>query len=225
MNQNLPVRPSHQRCGDWKRIESSIPFTFVMEVAKAVQAIARLKAWNTQLILFQIKAWFSAIVNWIFQHPTANRRAGSNGNNHSGLLGRMQAAVFAETCWKWRSASLLAEMYKRPTPPRSNGCWCSIPFGIGPNKALMVIHFLTLECNDHDLSSAFLRRRRIYLNSNLKTEEAIGLGISFLKFVCKRQIELWTFPKDVMSLEEWPVRHPFLLFGGLGIGREWILWT
>lgn len=47
----------------------------------------------------------------------------------------------------------------------------------------------------------------------------IHLGISFIYPFVKDK-STWPYAKDVMYWDEWPVRHPFLLFGGLNSNND-----
>ena len=59
----------------------------------------------------------------------------------------------------------------------------------------------------------------------LKDRRSIGLGIAFM-FPYMKDKSTWFREPDVMYYEDWPVRHPFLIFGGLAMDRpEYIeLW-
>ncbi|MEB2782734.1 alginate lyase family protein [Algoriphagus sp. C2-6-M1] len=49
--------------------------------------------------------------------------------------------------------------------------------------------------------------------------KTLGLGISFLyPYVVDK--DTWPYQKDVMYWDNWPVRHPLLLFGGLAYDQE-----
>jgi hypothetical protein len=57
-----------------------------------------------------------------------------------------------------------------------------------------------------------------------KTANGVSLkkGIEFLyPFVANKNS--WTLPKDIMYWENWPVAHPFLLFGYTAYGnQDWL---
>ena len=59
----------------------------------------------------------------------------------------------------------------------------------------------------------------------LEDGRSIGLGIAYM-YPYMKDKESWYKEPDVMYYEEWPVRHPFLLFGGLALDKpEYIdLW-
>ena len=44
-----------------------------------------------------------------------------------------------------------------------------------------------------------------------------GIGFIYPYVIDK---EGWTYPKDVMYWDEWPVAHPFLVFGALQADKE-----
>jgi len=183
----------------------------LMEVAKAVQAIASAESLNSA-DLIQIKAWFSDYLNWIFTHPYGIAER-DNGNNHS-VCWAMQAAVFAELVGNDEVLAYCREMYKTQLLPDQMAADGSFPLELARTKpygySLFTLDAMTTICQ---VLSAPEENLFEFKSENGRS---IGLGISFLSSYVKDK-STWTFPKDVMYWEEWPVRHPFLLFGGLAL--------
>jgi len=178
----IPVRPSHQRCGDWKRnVELFRIHSFWWEVAKAVQAIAS-ETESLNQLSYSIKALVFGL-SWIDSShiPTGPSPSGDNGNNQQRLLGDA-SRPFSQNLSKWRSVGLLpTRCNKDPNscPIKLGLADGSIPFGIGPQQSLMVIHFFNLDANDTTLSSAFLRREDGIYWIQIWKRKKQWLGISF----------------------------------------------
>jgi len=142
----------------------------------------------TQAVLFKSKPGFSVYLNWIF-HLAYGIASGTMA-----IPQRLWVAIasgrFRRTWLEWRSASLLPRVYNQLLP--INGC-DGHSFGL----ARQSLGFSTFypRCKIDTTCQVLSARRRIYLNQNLKTEEAIWLGdIQFLSSYVKRQ-STWTFPK------------------------------
>jgi hypothetical protein len=186
----------------------------LMEVAKAVQAIASAESLNSG-DLIQIKAWFSDYLNWIFTHPYGIAER-DNGNNHS-VSWAMQAAVFAELVGNDEVLTYCREMYKTQLLPDQMAADGSFPLELARTKpygySLFTLDAMTTICQVLSTPEENLFE---FKSANGRS---IGLGISFLSSYVKDK-STWSFPKDVMYWEEWPVRHPFLLFGGMALDEK-----
>jgi len=203
--QILSLRPKPSKlCGDWEEEIGIIDTFILMEVAKkAVQAIASAWSLNSADPYSKIKAWFSDyLIDLHTSYGIAERV--DNGNTTSVCLG-VQAGRFRRTCWKWTKLlrPIAREMYKTPTPPIQIGCWWFIPFVTLARTSLWLFTFFTLDAMNHESVKCFLRRRRIYLNSNSENEEALA-WIFIFKFVCKGPNRLGLFQKMSCIGENWP---------------------
>ncbi|NDA61547.1 MAG: alginate lyase, partial [Chitinophagia bacterium] len=64
--------------------------------------------------------------------------------------------------------------------------------------------------------------QRNYWNFQTTGGKSIQKGIAFL-YPFVQDKSAWPYPRDVMYWDNWPVAHPFLLFGGIGLNQEsWI---
>jgi len=183
----------------------------LMEVAKAVQAIES----STLMVssdLIKIKGWFSEYLDWIYTHPYGIAER-DNGNNHS-VCWAMQAAVFADLVGNQEVLAFCRRMYKETLLPDQMAENGSFPLELARTKpygySLFTLDAMTTICQVLSTQADNL------FEFTAENGRSIGLGISFLApFVQNKS--LWSYPKDVMYWEEWPVRHPFLLFGGLAL--------
>jgi hypothetical protein len=186
----------------------------LMEVAKAVQAIES----STSLApddLKKIKGWFSEYLDWIYTHPYGIAER-DNGNNHS-ICWAMQAAVFADLVGNQEVLAFCRNMYKETLLPDQMAENGSFPLELARTKpygySLFTLDAMTAICQVISTQTENL------FEFTSKNGRSIELGISFLApFVQNKS--LWSYPKDVMYWEEWPVRHPFLLFGGLAFDES-----
>lgn len=185
----------------------------LMEVAKAVTAIESSKSLVPD-DLKKIKAWFSDYLNWIYTHPYGIAER-DNGNNHS-VCWAMQAAVFAELVGNQEVLDYCREMYKTKLLPDQMAADGSFPLELARTKpygySLFTLDAMTTICQVLSTPTHNL------FEFTADNGRSIGLGISFLSPYVKDK-SLWPYPKDVMYWEEWPVSHPFLLFGGLALDK------
>jgi hypothetical protein len=129
----------------------------------------------------------------------------------------MQAAVFAELVGNDEVLTYCREMYKTQLLPDQMTADGSFPLELARTKpygySLFTLDAMTTICQVLSTPEENLFE---FKSANGRS---IGLGISFLSSYVKDK-STWSFPKDVMYWEEWPVRHPFLLFGGMALDEK-----
>lgn len=186
----------------------------LMEVAKAVLAIVDSGVLKGEE-LTGVKDWFSQYLHWITTHPYGIAER-DNGNNHS-VCWALQVAVFSELVGNKEQTEYAKNMYKTVLLPSQMANDGSFPLELKRTKpygySLFNLDVMTTLCQV--LSTP---------NDNLyyyTTTEGKGIkkGIAFL-FPYVEDKATWPKAQDVMYWEEWPVRHPFLLFGGLATDNE-----
>lgn len=186
----------------------------LMEVAKAIQAVEG-SGVITNSEIQQMKAWFGEYLTWMTTHPYGIAER-DHGNNHS-VCWAMQAAVFAKFVGNQEVLDYCKEMYKTvllPTQMANDG---SFPQELKRTKpygySLFTLDAMATLCKVYadDSDNLF----------DFKTNDgkSLGLGISFL-YPYLADKDAWPYQKDVMYWEKWPVRHPFLLFGGLAYDQQ-----
>lgn len=161
------------------------------------------------------KQWFSEYLNWMSTHQ--NGIDEMNAKNNHGTCWVMQAAVFARYAGNEDMMDFCRRRYKEVLLPKQMAEDGSFPLETARTKpygySLFNLDAMATICQT--LSDK---------NDNLWNYTAdegknIEKGIKFVyPYVLDK--ESWTFPKDVMYWDEWPVAHPFLVFGALQTGNE-----
>lgn len=189
----------------------------LMEVAQGVRVMESAKGVDKQLVA-QIKNWFSNYVAWLTTHPYGKDEMHAE-NNH-GTCWVMQVASFAKLTGQQDIIRFCKERYRSELLPNQMTVDGSFPREVRRTKpygySLFNLDAMVMVC--HILSDA---------KDDLWTYEtsdgkSLKKGISFLYPYVKAK-DQWPFAKDVMYWDEWPVAHPFLVFGALRFGQqEWL---
>jgi len=178
------------------------------EVARSVEILEHNKVLPEPTVL-AVKSWFGELVNWLTTHPYGIDEM--NAKNNHGTCWVMQVGMFSRLVDNKQVLELCRERFKNvllPNQMASNG---SFPLELKRTKPYgyslfnLDAFFTTAEIlSDKD--------NNLYAYS---TPAGLNLqrGAEFLfPFVSDKTT--WTYPPDVMYFDEWPVRHPFLLFAG-----------
>ncbi len=186
----------------------------LMEVAKAIETVEG-SGVISALEIQQMKDWFAAYLTWMTTHPYGIDER-DHGNNHS-VCWAMQAAVFAQLVDNREVLDYCKEMYKTVLLPDQMAKDGSFPLELKRTKpygySLFTLDAMATFCQVYVDDSEDLFA---YQTSDGKS---LAKGISFLfPFVADK--DSWPYQKDVMYWDQWPVRHPFLLFGGLAYDQE-----
>ncbi len=179
----------------------------LMEVAQGILIMQNAGCVDKQL-LDTIKKWFSDYLVWLTTHQYG--RDEMNAKNNHGTCWVMQAGSFAKLTGNNEVLDLCRKRYKEILLPGQMGIDGSFPLEISRTKpygySLFNLDAMTMVClilsdKDNDLWN--------YTTSDGK---CIYKGIEFLyPYIADKN--KWTYNKDVMYWNEWPVAHPFLLFG------------
>lgn len=186
----------------------------LLEVAKAILAIQH-SSMLTNKELAGIKSWFSQYLDWITTHSYGIAER-DNGNNHS-VCWALQVAVFSELVGNKEQTVYAKEMYKTVLLAEQMAADGSFPKELKRTKpygySLFNLDVMTALCQVLSIPTDNL--------FDFNTKEGMGIqkGIAFL-FPYVQDKSSWPFAQDVMYWDEWPVRHPFLLFGGLATGNK-----
>ena len=186
----------------------------LMEVAKAIEAV-EVSGVISDAEIQQMKSWFAEYLTWMTTHPYGIDER-DHGNNHS-VCWAMQAAVFAKLVGNQKVLDYCKEMYKSVLLPDQMATDGSFPLELKRTKPYGYSLF-TLDAMA-TLCQVYADDKENLFTYKTKDGKSLAKGISFLyPFVVDK--ESWPYQKDVMYWDEWPVRHPFLLFGGLGYDQE-----
>ncbi|MCQ4914356.1 alginate lyase family protein [Bacteroides nordii] len=161
------------------------------------------------------KEWFASYLNWMVTHPYGMDEMKAK-NNH-GTCWVMQVAMFAKYTEDEKMMKFCSDRYKEVLLPGQMAEDGSFPLEQERTKpyaySLFNLDAMTMICqilstNDDNLWQ--------YTTADGRN---IMLGISYLyPFVADKS--KWTLAPDVMCWEEWPVAHPFLLFGSAQLKDE-----
>jgi hypothetical protein len=155
-----------------------------------------------------VKNWFSEYLRWLVTHQYG--RDEMNAKNNHGTCWVMQAAAFAKLTGNHEILDLCRTRYKKVLLPEQMVSDGSFPLEIRRTKPYayslfnldaMIMVCLILSDKENDLWT--------YTTSDGKT---LRKGIEFMyPYVSDKN--KWPYNKDVMFWEDWPIAHPFLLYG------------
>jgi hypothetical protein len=188
----------------------------MMEVAQGVRVMQQAKCVNAT-DLAKIKDWFSQYLTWVTTHQYGIDEREAK-NNH-GTCWVMQVAVFAKLTDNKTLIDYCKNRYKTVLLPNQMAENGSFPLELARTKpygyALFNLDAMTTICqvlseNEDNLWN--------YVSPNGRT---MKMGIQFMyPFIADKN--KWTYPKDVMYRNEWPIAHPALIFGFNKYGqKEW----
>lgn len=187
-----------------------------IEVAQAVLVMEKAKCADKQL-LASIKSWFSEYIEWLMTHPYSIDEM--NAKNNHATCWVMQVAEFAKLTGDEKILEFCRRRYTDiilPDQMASDGSFPqelrrTKPYGYSLfNLDAMTMVCLILSDKNNDL-----------INYQTPDGRSLRKGIEFLyPFVADKA--KWIYNKDVMYWDEWPVAHPFLVFGADSFGvKSW----
>ena len=187
-----------------------------MEVVQAILAMEKSMVAN-QDVIAACRNWFAQYLVWLQEHPYGQTEKKAE-NNH-GTCWLMQVACFAKftnndtllaRCRQEFEKILEAQMDPNGSFPRE--LKRTKPYGY---SLFNLDAFATL-------CQLLSTPQRNYWNFQTTGGKSIQKGIAFL-YPFVQDKSAWPYPRDVMYWDNWPVAHPFLLFGGIGLNQEsWI---
>jgi len=190
------------------------------EVARAIKVLEEMGYLEGQ-DLEGIKKWFAQYLEWMTTHDYGIAER-DNGNNHS-TCWAVQVGAFASLAGNQKELEFCRDFFKftiLPDQMAGDGSFPkelerTKPYGYSLfNLEAMAMVVQILSTTEEDLWAFELEDGR-----------SIALGIEFM-YPFMKDKAAWPKDPDVMYHDEWPVRHPFLLFGGLALDKaEYIdLW-
>jgi len=169
-----------------------------------------------------IKAWFTEYLDWLTTHPYGQRER-IHPNNH-GVCWSMQVASFADLVGRQAELDWIREQFKTVYLTEMMAGDGSFPAELARTKpygySLFVLDAMAavaqIASTAEDDLWAF----------ELPDGRSLEKGMSFL-YPYIEDKSSWPYPEDVLYWEQWPVRHPSLLFAGLNYSdaRYLQLWT
>jgi hypothetical protein len=189
----------------------------MMEVAQSIMVLEKQHAIKAE-DLIEIKKWFQQYLQWVTTHPYGIDEREAK-NNH-GTCWTMQVAVFAKLVNDKTLLNYCDNRFKTLLLPSQMDLNGSFPLELKRTKpyGYSLFNLDAMYTLAHVLSN---KENNLW---EFKTANGVSLkkGIDFLyPFVTNKNS--WTLPKDIMYWENWPVAHPFLLFGYTAYGnQDWL---
>jgi hypothetical protein len=163
----------------------------------------------------QIKAWFSDFLTWMNTHEYGIDER-ERTNNH-GTCWVMQAAEYARLTENEAMLAYCRERYKTVLLPNQMSPDGSFHMELARTKpygySLFNIDAMAMVC--HILSTT----QDNLWTFQLPGGEGMEKGMSFIVPYIKDK-DSWPLEPDIMYWDEWPLRHPSLLFAGAAYGNQ-----
>ncbi|WP_207535293.1 alginate lyase family protein [Desertivirga arenae] len=186
----------------------------LMEVAQGIIVMEDSKAMD-KAALKGIKEWFSKYLTWLTTHPYGKDEM--NAENNHGTCWVMQVASFAKLTGNKDLMKFCSDRYKTVLLPNQMAIDGSFPRELKRTKpygySLFNLDAMTTLCQ-------ILSTKKDNLwEYKLADGRTIRKGVEYL-FPYVADKSKWPLSKDVMYWENWPVAHPFLVFGAEAFGKD-----
>jgi hypothetical protein len=185
----------------------------LVEVARGAQILGELGA-LAEVQFEQIKSWFSDYLEWLTTHPFGQRER-NHPNNH-GVCWSMQVAAFAQLTGWPGELEWVRKQFKTVYLQDMMALDGSFPAELGRTKpygySLFVLDAMAMVAQIASTPEDDLWTYK------LPDGRSIELGLRFL-FPYIKDKSTWPYGRDAQYWDEWPVRHPSLLFGGLRLNE------
>lgn len=184
-----------------------------MEVARAIAVLASLTE-KYDADIAKIKEWFADYLAWMTTHAYGIEERDTK-NNHA-TCWVMQAAEFARLTGNEEVLAFCRNRYKTELVPTQIAADGSFPLELARTKpygyALFNLDAMAAVCQI--LSTP---EDNLWL-FELPDGRGIKKAMAFMyPFILDKKS--WPYPLDVMYFEQWPVRHPSQLFGGIALSE------
>lgn len=164
-----------------------------------------------------IKAWFGEYALWMNTHPYGIEER-DWPNNHS-IAWSLQVAAFADIAQNRALSELVTHRFKTIYLPVMMNAEGGFPAELARTKpygySLFVLDLMAGIAQINSTANEDLWR------FELADGRSMERGIEFLSpYVANKQA--WPYAQDIQYWDDWPVRQPFLVYGGLALGRcDW----
>lgn len=186
----------------------------LVEVAKSIEVLEKNEV-IPEATLLEIKNWFNEFVTWLTTHPYGLDEM--NWKNNHGTCWVMQVGAFARLTENEEVLELCRNRFMTILLPKQMAKDGSFPLELERTKPYGYSLFNL---------DAFMTCAEILSDENrnlykFSTQDGLSmqLGAEFLYPYVKDKSS-WPYALDVMYWDEWPVRHPFLLFAGKAYGNH-----
>jgi hypothetical protein len=179
----------------------------LMEVAQAIRVIERNEAADKQTVA-EAKKWFDEYINWLTTHLYGKDEM--NAKNNHGTCWVMQVSAFAKLTGNQKTIEFCKERYKNVLLPDQMAHDGSFPLELKRTKpygySLFNLDAMAMICQI--LSNQHENLWKYQTADGKSVEKGISYLFPFVKDKGK-----WPLKPDVMYWNDWPVAHPFLIFG------------
>lgn len=181
------------------------------EVARAIQVLEEMGYFKGES-LASVKLWFADYMEWMSTHEYGKAER-DNGNNHS-TCWVVQVASFADLLEDEEQLAFCRDLYRDTLLPGQMAEDGSFPRELDRTKPYGYSLF-NLEAMCMVVQILSTPEENLW-EFSLEDGRSIGKGIAFM-YPYMEDKSTWFLDPDVMYYDQWPVRHPFLLFGGLAL--------
>jgi hypothetical protein len=186
----------------------------LVEVARAVPLIAESRALGAEDV-GAVREWFSQYLTWMTTHQYGIDEREAR-NNH-GTCWVMQVAEFARLTGRHDLTEFCRHRYKTVLLPNQLAVDGSFPEELRRTKpygySLFNLDAMTTVCQIASTDADDLWRYE------LPDGRGISKAVAFLfPFIANKKS--WPHKADVMYHDEWPMRHPSLLFAGMALDEQ-----
>ena len=168
----------------------------------------------------RVKDWFSSYIDWLVTHEYGQRER-MHPNNH-GVCWSMQVAAFADLVGRPDLLDWIRNQFKTVYLQQMMAADGSFPAELARTKpygySLFVMDAMAMVAQVASTAGDDLWTYRLPDGRGMQT------ALAFM-FPYIQDKTLWPYPRDVLYWDEWPVRHPSLVFGGLRLGNATYLQT
>jgi hypothetical protein len=190
----------------------------LMEVVQGLMAMKKPHEVTEAITLAQIRNWFEQYIQWLTTHKYGKDEM--NAENNHGTCWVMQVGAFAKFTGNEAVMKFCRDRYKNVLLPNQMATDGSFPRELRRTKpyGYSIFNLDAMATICRELST----KQDDLWNYQTADGKSIKKGIEFLyPFLADKS--KWTYPKDVMYWENWPVAQPALVFGALAFNnREWL---
>jgi hypothetical protein len=186
----------------------------LIEVARSISILERAGVIE-KIDLAAIKKWFAEYLDWLMTHK--NSKEEMDAKNNHGTCWVMQVSAFAQLLDDQKIMEFCRKRFKEVLLPNQMAADGSFPLELARTKpysySIFNLDAMAAVCQilSSDMDNLW--------NFTLADGRNMKRGIEFL-FPFIKDKSKWKYPPDVMYFEYFPVRQPFLLFGGLAYDEE-----
>jgi hypothetical protein len=186
----------------------------MIEVSQALIVLEKSKSAKPAEYI-QFRAWFDKYLNWVTHHKYGIDEM--NALNNHGTCWTMQVAGFARFTQNDSLLDVCRQRYTTLHLPGQMALDGSFPKELARTKpygySLFNLDAMAMLCQ------MLSDKQNNVWEFALEDKRTIRKGIGFMyPFVADKK--KWTFKQDVMYWDNWPVAHPFMIFGAIALNDQ-----